>query len=136
MFEPDVFDDVWNTIIENNLNTVLCCKLSEYDGINHKYIRHMDKNDTWLHGKFFNREFINKYDIDFKENLESHEDVYFNSNAIKNIIEHNGGNNISLQVFSIFDVTKVHPFPIAPLELSEGLPVFFVTAECVNFFHP
>ena len=84
---------------------------------------------------------VEEFDPEFTKDeqgrdLESYEDVYFNSNVIKNIIEHKGGNNISLQVFSIFDVTKVHPFPIAPLELSEGLPVFFVTAECINCFHP
>lgn len=37
-------------------------------------------NLAWLHGKFYNRKnLIEKYHINFKENLYTHEDVYFNS---------------------------------------------------------
>lgn len=89
MFEPDVFDNIWEIIQDEKLTTVLCCNFSEYDSEKDEYIRRIEKADTWLHGKFFNREFIMKYNINFKENLESHEDVYFNSAVIKEIIEHN-----------------------------------------------
>lgn len=34
---------------------------------------------AWLHGKFYNREFLQRNNINFKKDLVTHEDIYFNS---------------------------------------------------------
>ena len=39
-------------------------------------------NVTLLHGKFYNRAFLKKHNINFLENLETHEDLYFNTAVI------------------------------------------------------
>lgn len=42
-----------------------------------------ERQDQWLHGKWYNvDEFIRKYNINFKQDLYTHEDCYFNSLAL------------------------------------------------------
>ncbi len=45
------------------------------------------KNDsTWVHGKWYQRQFLVDHDIRFAPNLYTHEDVYFNNQVINHII--------------------------------------------------
>lgn len=45
------------------------------------------KNDsTWVHGKWYQREFLIDHNIRFAHDLYTHEDVYFNNQAINHII--------------------------------------------------
>ena len=46
------------------------------------YINHEIEN-TWMHGKMFKREFLQKNNISFHPDLRVHEDTYFNSIAIE-----------------------------------------------------
>ena len=39
-----------------------------------------------MHGKFYNREFLEAYNINFKEDLVSDEDLYFNQKVISTIL--------------------------------------------------
>lgn len=47
-----------------------------YSGDTYKIIRH-DKDATFIHGKVFNRDYLNENNIRFKDELTIHEDGYF-----------------------------------------------------------
>lgn len=51
----------------------------EYDYETDKFIKEHKRDNTWVHGKWYRKEFLDKNQIGFKENLYTHEDVYFNS---------------------------------------------------------
>ena len=90
MFEPNAFAIAFDYIEKNNVIYTLCTNFREFDAINNKYLRDIvgDKTDTWLHGKFFNTEnTLNKFHCRFKDDLMSHEDVYFNSFNLAKLIE-------------------------------------------------
>lgn len=101
-FENDVFSSVWEQIEAQKASTVMCCRMRNVNYFNHSLDEDIGFNDTWLHGKFYNKQFLNKYNINFKENLESHEDIYFNTFVIKEIMK-NG-----LQDFCYFDKIVYH----------------------------
>ncbi len=65
IYKPDVLASTW-------LN-------ERYDEKEQKfsYIIH-DSDETWLHGKLYNRAFLSLNDIRFHEKLRVHEDTYFN----------------------------------------------------------
>lgn len=44
-------------------------------------------NQAWLHGKFYNHNFILEHGIRFKKDLITHEDVYFNSAVTAGLID-------------------------------------------------
>jgi hypothetical protein len=57
--------------------------MSSYDQEKDIYLERIVHKAAWLHGKFYNiPDFINKYNINFKKDLVTHEDIYFNSLAI------------------------------------------------------
>lgn len=76
-------------ILETGEQNIVCTNFREYDVENQKYLREFigEKSDTWLHGSFYNKDnLLDKYAIDFKQDLYSHEDVYFNSCILANVI--------------------------------------------------
>lgn len=82
MFEPNAFKEAFTYIEANNIQYTLCTNFREFDAETGRYLREItgEKTDTWLHGKFFNTEnTLNKFHCYFKEDLMSHEDVFFNS---------------------------------------------------------
>lgn len=82
MFEPDAFKQVLKHIADNNLQYTLVTNFREYFPETNTYGRTMehDGTDTWLHGKFFNRvNTLEKFGCRFKDDMFSHEDLYFNS---------------------------------------------------------
>lgn len=88
-FEPNVFKGVKDFILTNNCDSMVFTPFREFnpaqvgmiDRENHILTGYGKTFDgmTWLHGNFYNRQFLLDNKIDFKENLESHEDLYFNS---------------------------------------------------------
>lgn len=92
MFEPDAFSKVRDYIETHNVPYIICTSFREWNPNTKEYVRDFigEKTDTWLHGKYFNRvDLLEKFDIHFKDDLFSHEDVYFNSNVLGNLIGHN-----------------------------------------------
>lgn len=47
-----------------------------------------DKN-LFLHGKFYNKKFLDNFNINFSDSLMTHEDVYFNNQVISALNEYN-----------------------------------------------
>ena len=89
MFEPDFFKTAFKYIEENNIQYTLCTNFREYFYEEQKYGREIkgDETDTWLHGKLFNTEnTLHKFHCYFKEDLMSHEDVFFNSSNLAKLI--------------------------------------------------
>lgn len=102
MFEPYFFKTVFDYIEENNVKYTVCTNFREYFFEEQKYGREIvgDETDTWLHGKLFNTEnTLHKFKCYFKEDLMSHEDVYFNSCNLAHLIEI-GQDYIYLPLFS------------------------------------
>lgn len=92
MFEPDAFSKARDYIETHDVPYILCTSFREWDPNKEQYTRDFigEVTDTWLHGKFFNRvELLEKFNIHFKDDLYSHEDVYFNSTILGNLIGHN-----------------------------------------------
>lgn len=97
------FMDHDDTFKENAFNTVryyLNENKDQYDDIQLVFtpVQKVDMNGnpikvidavTWLHGNFYKRSFLEKHDINFKEDLFGNEDLYFNNRVQAEI----AGNN-------------------------------------------
>lgn len=89
MFEPDAFKNVFKYIKDNNIQYTLCTEIREFYYEENKYGHEIRGNetDTWLHGKFFNtQKTLKEFGCYFKEDLMSHEDVFFNSINLAHLI--------------------------------------------------
>jgi glycosyltransferase involved in cell wall biosynthesis len=85
-FEPDAFEKVFDYIEKTGETMMVCANFRGFheDG---SLIKEHINTDTWTHGKFFNMDnLVHKYDIHYKENMFSHEDVYFNSMVLGRLI--------------------------------------------------
>ena len=102
MFEPDAFKNVFKYIEENKVEYTLCTFFHEYYYEEQKYGREItgDDTDTWLHGKFFNKiNTLDKFKCYFKDDLMSHEDVFFNSCNLAQLIS-NGLDYVYVPMFT------------------------------------
>ena len=90
MFEPTAFQSVFQYIEAKNIKYTLCTNFREFFYEENRYGREIkgDETDTWLHGKFFNTQrTLKDFHCYFKEDLMSHEDVFFNSCNLAHLIE-------------------------------------------------
>ena len=82
IFESNIFQAVFQTIAENQIQYVLSTSFTRYLFETEETFDHFKANpetNTWLHGKFYNKKnILDKLHIHFKEDLFSHEDLYFN----------------------------------------------------------
>ena len=79
----DAFKIVKENIIKNNAKCVLATMPAEVSFANETGNGiSRGTNLTLLHGKFYNRDFLNKYNINFQEDLETEEDLFFNTAAL------------------------------------------------------
>ena len=78
MFEPNVFGRIKEEIDKNNERRFVYTLFRDYIVETGEYMQVFD-GITWMHGKFYNRQWLIDEGIDFKENLYTHEDLYFNS---------------------------------------------------------
>lgn len=83
-FEKGAFDAIWQHICQTNEDLMVCANFREYhDGGTKEFLG----DETWTHGKWFNVDnLIKKFNITYKENMESHEDLYFNSVVLGHLI--------------------------------------------------
>lgn len=72
-FLPDTFKKVKEAIQKEGFDTVLFARFAKRT-LNGDLVQ-MPPNAGWTHGKFFNREFWNKYELSYTKDLTSHEDV-------------------------------------------------------------
>ena len=89
MFEPGAFKTVFKIIKEEGIQYTLCTEFREFFYDTQTYGRefHHDQTDTWLHGKFFNtQKTLKEFHCYFKDDLMSHEDVFFNSCNLARLI--------------------------------------------------
>ena len=79
LFEDNVFIEFKKCIEFNNEKYLVVSDFSEYNPETNTYRDfNYELGSFWLHGKFYNRAFLKKYNIQFKEDLVTHEDHYFN----------------------------------------------------------
>lgn len=82
-FEDHVLEKVKDYIEKTGSKYCVSTILRSYDEVNNKFTD-MYHQTAWLHGKFYNVENLLKpFDINFKENLYTHEDVYFNCKVVE-----------------------------------------------------
>ena len=92
VFEPDAFKTGLDYLEAHPEVTILSTNFKEVVFETGEVIREFkgEDTDTWLHGKFYNTEkVLNQYKAHFKEDLKSHEDVYFNSWCLTHMIDEN-----------------------------------------------
>ena len=78
-YEDDALSKVKQFIEETNEKYCVCTILRSWNEETNVYTPFVRKQ-AWLHGKFYNRKnLIQPFNINFKENLYTHEDIYFNS---------------------------------------------------------
>lgn len=77
-FVPNTFNRI-RTIIRNNPSrNIIQARFQEIPfGGGEPIPYSFERGTNWIHGKFFKNSFIKKYKLSFKENLETHEDIYF-----------------------------------------------------------
>lgn len=77
-FIPDKLSIIKKIIKEQNYPNELFTPFYEWNEITGEQVQlHIDR--AWLHGNFYKKTFIKKYNIQFQIDLISQEDVYFNS---------------------------------------------------------
>lgn len=89
MFESNGLASVIDLIDHNPDTCVFSTNFKGYDVEFDRYTSLFIKEDadTWLHGKFFNTEkVLNEFKCRFKDDLFSHEDVYFNCCVLSHLI--------------------------------------------------
>ena len=77
-FYPGKFDGIKKLLIENGLPDVVCSRFDVYDP-NGKFVRREPVSLGWLHGKMWRKDFLVRRGVQFIPDMESHEDLYFNS---------------------------------------------------------
>ena len=94
VFLPDTFKTIKDTLIEYKEENIAYCNILRADNTTGKFDKDLVQHQIssfseLLHGKIFNLEnFWKKYDIHFKKDLFTHEDIYV-INKIKCIMEVN-----------------------------------------------
>ena len=78
-FFPNSFKNIHNVLIKTNYPDVLITPFQQYSEEMNKIINSSQKFGGWLHGKFYKKSFLLKNNIQFEVDLQSHEDVFFNS---------------------------------------------------------
>lgn len=112
-FEPKAFDKVLKRIEEVPSANVICGNFREVD--NEQCLNEYIKSDTWLHGKWYRRKFLIDNNITFKENLFTHEDVYFNFLVLCNLIG-KGEDYVYLDKFLYNWVNNINSLSRKPLQ--------------------
>lgn len=87
-FEPNIFQRIFQTIEAKQIKTVYVTSFARYQPELYDYDRDFRAGPaakTWLHGKFYNKAMLDKYNIAFKKDLFSHEDLYFNA-IVENVL--------------------------------------------------
>lgn len=85
-FEPDTFFKIKRMINEEHINDVIVSYFREWYPDRREYDEKLRDEMTWMHGKFYNRVWLKDHNIFFKEDLESHEDLFFNSKVYASYI--------------------------------------------------
>lgn len=89
VFMPNTLFDIKNKIIENNERYYAIANFLEADPETGNVIREMRSTMNWNHAKFYNLDNLwKKFDVHFKKDLLTHEDIYISStiNCIMNYI--------------------------------------------------
>lgn len=82
LFEENVFNNVKAALEISGETRLLQSPFREYYPESDSYGLIIDNGITWMHGKFYNRQFLLNNNIHFEENLKSHEDLYFNTQLL------------------------------------------------------
>ncbi len=89
-FEDNAFSQVKTYIEENTSHTIYVVStiMRAYDErTNSKYKEFVHKQ-AWLHGKFYSmKNIILPYKVQFKHDLKTHEDIYFNSLVLSHLFK-------------------------------------------------
>jgi len=84
VFERDAFFNVKGIIKEQDEDHLVFTRFREWNLESDTCIKEYDAI-TWMHGKFYNRQWLIDNKIDFKENLVSHEDLCFNDRVFAHL---------------------------------------------------
>lgn len=80
VYIPNTLKDIKETILKNDEKYYVVCGFIEANPETNEIIHQYYRPLGWNHGKFYNLDHAWKaYDIHFKKDLESHEDVYISS---------------------------------------------------------
>lgn len=92
MFDEGAFDMIRNHIEKTGETRMVFTIFHEYvdkkfvkEGAEWGYGRTFNGN-TWLHGNWYNLDWLKENHINFKANLESHEDLFFNSMCMTTLL--------------------------------------------------
>ena len=77
-FEDNILYEVSQTIVKEKLNKVIWCVFHQYRDGQRTRMYNKQNSQPWVHGKYYNKQFLKDNDIRFNLELYSHEDVCFN----------------------------------------------------------
>lgn len=69
---------LWYSAKANNADMVCGAFDNDFRGNGKFTVGENERSTTWLHAKCFKREFLNKHNIRFRNNMRTNEDCYFN----------------------------------------------------------
>lgn len=97
----NVFAEVFNTLVSNqdkDLDIVYTNWIEELPVPDGRVLNILHQPDqTWVHGKFWRRQFLTERNLRFNENIRVHEDSYFNT-----IVQMNAGLTANINLTSYY----------------------------------
>lgn len=97
MLERHALKKVKKYIAKTGEKNCLCTNMRSWNEKSNIFTPFLHKQ-AWLHGKFYNREFLKKNRITFKAELTTHEDIYFNSCVLSALY------SVGIMDFTYYDI--------------------------------
>lgn len=94
-FVPDSFSDIEAFLKENNYPETIQTPFYAYNEKTNQPMYLEQHNVSWLHGKFYKKDFLIENNIQFQIDLASHEDIFFNQ-LVKGYLIKKGSDIVSL----------------------------------------
>lgn len=100
-FEENTFGTLKKLIEEAGNPPVYGSWFKTFD-MEENFLHYTENNLGWLHGKCFKKEFLKQYNLQFKINMYSHEDTYFNCLVNACLIVNNLQDECASQDFTFY----------------------------------
>lgn len=94
VFTTDILPNILNLIREYQVKNVCLTMFKEYDIEKMNFTNKYYDFDIFLHGKFYNKDFLERNHIEFVEDVEAHEDIGFNNQVFAAVLKEGSMNEL------------------------------------------
>lgn len=94
-FTMDIFQIVIDLIYNHQIKNVCFTMFKEYDIATMNFTNKYYDLDIFLHGKFYNKDFLERNNIKFVEDIDAHEDIGFNNQVYVSLLREGAINELT-----------------------------------------